>query len=239
MIRHIMAAAMISALSLQANQSPQDPKRVIFLWDLHHVVLKPHRSLRAALSYPHKAKALGHKQSRGKILKLLLKGMFKEISSDKFVHLAEKYNNPYLKEMILQASNSQKPMADTVAIIKELKEKGYTHHIGSNIGNTAFIALSDPEQFPEMHEVFRHFDITSSHVVAHRSGQVVKKPDPEFFKQYIAKNDIDFTTTQVIFIDDKKENIEVARELGFTAVQFKNAAQLRKDLKALGIDITL
>lgn len=235
-----MIKQILSAIALMLSFAAIEAKNVIFLWDLHHVVFKPHQQFRAALKYPNKGKAFWDKKTRGKVMKYLLKGIFgKELSSDKFVYLAEKHNNPHLKEMILLASNSQKPMQDTVAIIKELSQKGYTHHIGSNIGNTAFIALSDPEQYPELYEIFKHFDLTQSHVVAHRNGQVVKKPDPEFFKQYLTKNNIDLSETEIIFIDDKKENIEAARELGLTAVQFKNATQLRKDLAALGIDISL
>ena len=212
-------------------------KKVIFLWDLHHVVLKPHKSFRTAMSYPHKTRALfGHK-SGGKVIKLLFKGMFKEPSSDSFIHLAEKYNNPHLKEMVLLASNAQKPMQDTVTIIQELAQNGYTHHIGSNIGNSSFIAISDPKQFPEFSPIFKNFDLAQSHVVAHTNGHVIKKPDPKFFEQYLAKNKIDLKTTTVIFIDDKKENIQAAQKLGFTGVQFKNATQLRSDLSALGIHI--
>lgn len=233
--------SLIFALSFAHTISAEkavEPKKVIFLWDLHHVVLKPHRPFRTAMKYPHKGKAFGNKKTRGKVLKLLLKGIFKESSSDKFVHLADKYDNPHLKELVILASNSQRMMHDTVDIIKELALNGYTHHVGSNIGQTAFLELSDPQTSPEFCDLFKLFDLEQSHVVAHKDGQVVKKPDPEFFKQYLEKNNLDLETTQIIFIDDKKENVATARELGFTAVQFKNAAQLRKELANLGIKIS-
>lgn len=231
----VMGTSLIA--SVQAQETIQ-PKKVIFLWDLHHVVLKPHRAFRTAMKYPHKAKAFGHKKTRGKVLKLLLKGIFKESSSDKFVHLADKYENPHLKEFIILASNSQRLMHETVDIIKELAQNGYTHHIGSNIGQTAFLELSDPETSPEFCDLFKLFDLEQSHVVAHKDGLVVKKPDPEFFKQYLEKNNLDLESTQIIFIDDKKENVIAAREIGFTAIRFKNADQLRKDLAELGIKIS-
>lgn len=230
-----LMALISSILPITADQIA--PKKVIFLWDLHHVVLKPDKPFRTAMSYRHKTKALfGHKTG-GKVLKLLIKGVFKEPSSDKFVYLAEKYNNPHLKKMVLLASNAQKPMDDTVTIIQELAQKGYTHHVGSNIGNSSFIAITDAKQFPQFSPIFKHFDLAQSHVVAHTDGHVIKKPDLEFFRQYLAKNKIDLTTTTVIFIDDKKENIQAAQKLGLTGVQFKDATQLRSDLFALGIDI--
>ncbi len=237
MKKFFLLATLFLPLAAQADESTQENKDVIFLWDLHYVVIKPRGAFRAVLKYPHKLMVLKNKRLQRKIWKLLFKGMFKESASDQFIHLADKYNNPHLKELIIQASNSQKPIAQTVAIIKELADNGYTHHVGSNIGLNAFQALTDPDKFPQYELIFKHFDLERSHVVAYNQGNTVKKPNPEFFHQYLVKNNIDLTKTRIIFIDDKKNNIETARSLGFDTVKFKNAAQLRKDLAAMGIKI--
>lgn len=213
------------------------PSSTIIFWDIHKVILKPHKGLRTVMKYPHKTEAFKNKKLRGKVLKYAFKGMFKEPSSDQFIHLAEKYNNPYLKELIIKASNSQKPIDDTVAIIQELAHNGYTHHIGSNIGARAFQALTDPEQFPQFAHIFKHFDLKRSHVVSYNDGNIIKKPHPDFFRQYLRKNNFDTTNMRIIFIDDKKENIVAAQSLGFDTIHFKNASQLRKDLAIMGIKI--
>ncbi len=210
---------------------------IIFLWDLHHVLFKPHKTFATILNYPHKARAFKNKKLQHKIWKLLLKGMFKESASDHFIHLAQEYNNPYLKELIIKASSAQRPMANTVAIIEELAQNGYTHHVGSNIGLTVFQSLTDPQQSPQFVSIFKHFDLAKSHVVAYNAGTIIKKPNPLFFRTYLEKNNIDLSKSRVIFIDDKKNNIAIARSLGFEAVHFRNAAQLRKKLAAMGIKI--
>lgn len=217
-----------------------DPNKenTIFLWDLHHVVIKPRGTLAAVMRYPNKGKVFKDFKLQRKLWGLMIKGIFKESASDKFIHLAEKYNNPHLKELIIQASNAQKIKRKTVAIIEELAKNGYRHHVGSNIGYTAFAILSDPNESPDFHQVFRHFDLKSSHVAALSDGKVIKKPDPAFFKQYLEKNNIDLEKTRVIFIDDKKSNIAAAKALGFETILFKNAQQLRNDLIGMGIEVS-
>jgi FMN phosphatase YigB (HAD superfamily) len=37
-----------------------------------------------------------------------------------------------------------------------------------------------------------------------------------------------------VFIDDQSQNVDAARELGLQALAFSSAAQLRRDLQALG-----
>jgi putative hydrolase of the HAD superfamily len=40
---------------------------------------------------------------------------------------------------------------------------------------------------------------------------------------------------QCVFIDDRAENLESARQLGMSAIQFRDGAQLRRDLTDLGV----
>lgn len=211
----------------------------IILWDLHDVVLKRHGTFKTIMRYPHKAKALQKGALRGGMVKLLVKNMFKEGSSEEYIHLARKHNNPYMEELIIQATNAQRPISGTAAIIQELSDNGYEQHVGSNIGRTTFDAIINPEKHPDCAWVFRHFDINKSHVVDFNNGAIVKKPNPEFFQKYLDKNKINLKKTRVIFIDDKKKNIETARSLGFHAIQFKNPDQLRQDLAQSGVTISV
>ncbi len=74
-------------LFAQTDTSKESSPNVIFLWDLHHVILKPRNQFRTVLKYPHKARALKNIRLQGKVWKLLLKGIFKEPSSDHFIIL--------------------------------------------------------------------------------------------------------------------------------------------------------
>lgn len=209
----------------------------IILWDLHDVVLKRTGTFSTVMSYPHKAKALSNSNLRGKMVKILCKNTFKEGSSEEYIHMARQYNNPYLEEIIVKASNAQTPIPGTAAIINELHTAGYEQHVGSNIGKTAFEAIINPTEYPHCACVFRCMNIEKSHVVEYNDGDIIKKPNPDFFTQYLRKNNIDTNKTRVFFIDDKKENIEAANNLGLYGIQFKNPEQLREDLAAHGVSL--
>lgn len=63
----------------------------------------------------------------------------------------------------------------------------------------------------------------------------LRKPAPEIFQYVLDLLGAD--PEEAIFVDDFSENVLAARKLGLRAVQFKNAAQTRKDLSSLlGLD---
>ena len=230
--------SLLLALSLSAlcTATPPEKKDVIFLWDLHHVLLKPKGKIKALRNYPHKKKALKNANLRRKFLKYSLVSRFKEVSSEKLLGLGDRYNNPYFKEMILVASLAQEPMERTVAILNELTDKGYTHHVGSNMGITTFKTITDPQKYPEFAPIFKNFDLNKSQVVTLETD-IFKKPNIKFFERYVEKNNLDPHSTRIIFIDDKKRNVKAAQRAGLEAIRFKNAKKLRKDLAEMGIDI--
>lgn len=229
----LLLALSISAVSIASTPEKKD---VIFLWDLHHVLLKPKGRIQALRHYPHKKKALKNTNLRRKFLKYSLVSRFKEVSSEKFLELGDRYQNPYFKEMILTASLAQRPMEKTVEILEELKDAGYTHHVGSNMGITTFKTITDPEKYPEFAHIFKNFDLGKSQVITLETD-VFKKPNVKFFERYLQKNNLDPSRTRIIFIDDRRKNVKGAREAGLETVRFKNSKKLRKDLADMGIDI--
>ena len=75
-------------------------------------------------------------------------------------------------------------------------------------------------------EVLSHFD---QHFLSYEMG--VLKPDPEFFLSML--RDLGVPPTDCVFIDDVTENVESARGLGITAVQFQSNEGLQTILAAL------
>ncbi len=61
-----------------------------------------------------------------------------------------------------------------------------------------------------------------------------EKPDKEAFDH--ALKSMKLKPEETIFVDDAKENTEAAEKLGIHSILFKNANQLEKDLKSLGLD---
>ena len=53
------------------------------------------------------------------------------------------------------------------------------------------------------------------------------KPDPKIF--LYAKEHINFSVYNTLFIDDKEENCDASKKIGFAAIQFKNLEQLKSD----------
>ena len=63
----------------------------------------------------------------------------------------------------------------------------------------------------------------------------VRKPNPIFYERALA-----ITAARAehsIFIDDREENLVPARALGFHAIHFESADQLKRELAAAGLDI--
>ncbi len=66
------------------------------------------------------------------------------------------------------------------------------------------------------------------------SGEVgLLKPDPGIYELLLAANGL--TAAETVFIDDKAENVDAARTLGFYAIRFTDAPRLRAALGALGL----
>ena len=61
----------------------------------------------------------------------------------------------------------------------------------------------------------------------------IKKPDPKFFKRVL--EDSKLNSSECVFIDDKKKNIEAARKFGINGILFLNINQLKKELLDLGV----
>ncbi|KAF8765343.1 hypothetical protein HU200_008721 [Digitaria exilis] len=63
-----------------------------------------------------------------------------------------------------------------------------------------------------------------------------RKPSPDFYLQ--AVDHLNVEPASCIFIDDRMVNIEAALSVGMVGLQFKNAEALRKDLCALGVELS-
>jgi 2-haloacid dehalogenase len=68
-------------------------------------------------------------------------------------------------------------------------------------------------------------------LVSGREGLI--KPDPAIFQLLASRFGIE--ASRSVFIDDSIKNVEAARRLGFRAIHFRHAHQLRHDLSNLGV----
>jgi putative hydrolase of the HAD superfamily len=63
----------------------------------------------------------------------------------------------------------------------------------------------------------------------------VRKPEEGIYK--LALEVTQSNPDECLFIDDRELNLECARQLQMRTVHFQNAAQLRRDLVASGVNI--
>ena len=112
----------------------------------------------------------------------------------------------YARDMILQAIAKQETLAPTHELIKELKAAGYRLYVLSNM-SLEFI------EFLRKTEVYKYFD---GEVVS--CEEHVVKPDAEIYRRLVARYGLDVSET--LFIDDRKENVEMARREGWEGFNF-------------------
>ncbi len=109
-----------------------------------------------------------------------------------------------------------------VAILAELKDQG-----------TPLYALTNwsAETFPHAQSRFAFLDWFRAIVVSGEVGMI--KPDAEIYEFLLATHDL--TAAETVFIDDKAENVEAARALGFHGIHFTEPESLRTALGDLGL----
>jgi 2-haloacid dehalogenase len=110
----------------------------------------------------------------------------------------------------------------TAEVVEELRAAGVPTYVLSN---------ASAETWPHGVERFPFLDRFDGVLL---SGEVgVAKPDPEIFDELCRRFGLRPEST--IFIDDRADNVDAARALGFTAHHFSTAAGLRSELVALGL----
>jgi 2-haloacid dehalogenase len=109
-----------------------------------------------------------------------------------------------------------------VAVLEELKEAGHELHALTNWSI---------ETFPIARERFPFLTWFESILVS--GEECLIKPDPAIFQLLLER--IGRTPAECIYIDDSVRNVAAAAALGFDAIAFESAAQLRDDLVRRGL----
>ena len=112
------------------------------------------------------------------------------------------------------------PIEPTVALLRELRGRGFKLYGLSNMSATIFAYLAG------RHDFFALFDgiVVSADVK-------LLKPEPEIYEHLRDRFELDFAES--VFIDDMTRNVESARAVGLPAIQFTTADQVRRELAAL------
>ncbi|HWD29356.1 MAG TPA: HAD family phosphatase [Rhizomicrobium sp.] len=109
-------------------------------------------------------------------------------------------------------------------ILSELSDRGLRLFALSNWSLETFPLISD--RFPVLRTFERIF----------LSGEArLAKPDPRFYEY--ALRQIDLPRQRLLFVDDNPRNVEAARSLSLTSIVFRDASQLRGELRKLHLPL--
>lgn len=123
------------------------------------------------------------------------------------------------KSMMLSAITYQEEVTSTAALIADLKESGYRLFVLSNMSKEYIAYLREKP-------VYKHFE---GEIISCETGLI--KPEKAIYATLLERYSLD--PEQTMFIDDRKENVEVAALLGITPFHFerkdaeKSCEQLR------------
>ncbi|MDQ1679802.1 MAG: putative hydrolase of the superfamily [Frankiaceae bacterium] len=112
--------------------------------------------------------------------------------------------------------------AGTLAVITDLVGAGVPVAVLSNAPLPIALAVS----YQEWAALFDGRLYFSSQLGA-------SKPSPEVFRRVVAE--LGATADDVVFVDDRADNIAAARAVGLRSLLFTDAAELREDLRSLGL----
>ena len=111
---------------------------------------------------------------------------------------------------------------ETVDILRELKRAGVPLYAVTNWS---------AETFPSAQNRFDFLAEFDGIVVSGEEGVI--KPDPRIFRILLDRYDI--PADAAVFIDDNPANADAATNLGIHGIHFRSAAELRRELVALGL----
>jgi HAD superfamily hydrolase (TIGR01509 family) len=150
------------------------------------------------------------------------------VSEKYFIYLTTQYPGlAHCLPIFITLVNTQKPIKPMIELITTLKQRGYTLHIFSNIGEQTIADLQ--RKFPT---IFEHFDVMH---VASADNDYLGKPHAPAFERYLLE--CNRHNKAILFIDDKERNITAAQHHGIIGLQFITFKKLKQDLHLLGIII--
>ena len=117
-----------------------------------------------------------------------------------------------IKELMYHWTEFVIPLKDNVAYIKDLKRFGYKVYILSNI----------PEDDTKYLRSCGVFDTIDGGVFSYEYKKI--KPDPEIFHILLKKYDL--KASECLFLDDRKDNVVAASNLGFETIEVKDSSKV-------------
>jgi FMN phosphatase YigB (HAD superfamily) len=182
---------------------------VLFRWSPSTQTSIPGRTLKLIIS-----SGIWHEYERGR----LSEAECYEIVSQKYGLDPSEVNGAFS-----QARDSLNVDPKVLSIIRRMKS-----HTGYELSVYAMSNISKPD-YAVLRTKLTNWDLFDDVFTSGEAG--IRKPDLSFYQHVIGA--IGANSDEIIFVDDKLENIIAARSLGICAIQYENAAHLAKTLDNL------
>jgi putative hydrolase of the HAD superfamily len=127
-----------------------------------------------------------------------------------------------LTRLVQAVPASLVPFPETVDLLYRLRARGHPLYCLSNMGHASIEHLEREHRF---------FEVFSGALISCRLK--LCKPEPAIFEH--ALRTYKLTAQETVFIDDVEKNVAAAAKLGIRTIQFSNAAQCERELRALGV----
>ncbi|MBS0625709.1 MAG: HAD-IA family hydrolase [Verrucomicrobia bacterium] len=146
------------------------------------------------------------------------------IDPDFWFSYAEQHNldlpDDWAQQFKSVVKRSIQPNAEMFLLVEELK-KSIPVPLLSNID----------ERLAKLFEEFGFYKSFSPCLLSWELG--VEKPNPAIYQRLLDR--LNLPAGDVVFIDDKVDNVEKAKEAGLDAILFKSPRQIRQELKKRGL----
>lgn len=196
-------------------------KNVVF--DLGNVLLtfKPMEYLKSKLNDDKLAEKIYNIIFKSDEWIMLDNGVIKtEEATEKFCMRMRNKEN-IIKDVMNDWHNLLKPIDENIQILNDLKEKGYKIYILSNFHDIAF---------DNVYKKYDFFKDADGIVISAKIKCI--KPEKEIFENLINTYKIKYEES--IFIDDVKENVDMASSLGMDTIHLEDYKKLKEKLNLKG-----
>jgi putative hydrolase of the HAD superfamily len=129
-----------------------------------------------------------------------------------------------LTRLLVAVPPSLVPIPQTVELLYRLKARGYPLYCLSNMHVASIEHLEREQKF---------FEVFTGKVISCRLN--LCKPEPAISRH--ALETYGLRAEDTVFIDDVGINIEAATKVGLRTIQFRDAAQCERELRALGVSL--
>lgn len=129
-----------------------------------------------------------------------------------------------IRRLLLAVPPSLTPIPETIELLYRLKARGYPLYCLSNMHIASIEHLEREHKF---------FEVFTGKVISCRLN--LCKPEPAIYEQALKLNNL--KANETVFIDDVDVNVAGAAKLGMHTIQFRDAAQCERELRALGVSL--